>query len=129
MASVGGYSVFSVKGPVAFSGMESILKSRPGVDGYDVQWIGVRGKPYTLLVRHDFISAGNMKAGKSSLYQLKGLLVDVADDFGNVANNHLVMDVTPKMEQKIFNAVGGFNSANGEDRYWLEVEMTLVQVD
>jgi len=128
MASIGGISVFSLMGGASVPGMETTLKSRPGVNGYDVQQIGVRGKSYTLTMRHDFVSGASLQAARSTLAALEGTLVTFTTDLGETFNDQLVQRVEPVEEKACFKAVGGFNSASGDDRIFATFRITLVGV-
>lgn len=128
--ALNGDACFNLGGSVPIAGMATTLKARPGVDGYDVQQIGVRGKPYTLVFEVDCVSDGAMKAAKTALAALQGTLVDITDNFGNVYNNQLLQEVNPvgDGEVRLVNCVGGVHTANGDTRNWLKMSLTFVAV-
>lgn len=125
MAQIGAYSVYSISGVPEQMGMGHKVSSRPGVNGYDIVLLGGRSEPSALVVKHDFTSAGNMKAGVVSLMGLKGQVVSVSDDFGNVWSNLLVERVVVKSAQRVTHAVGGFNAGVGSVRYFVEFDVSV----
>lgn len=125
MASIGGISVFSIKGAPVVAKMQFALKSRPGVAGNDVQLLGLRGDSYTVKLMHDVTSEANLYTAKSNLAALQGTLVTLVTDLGQTHTGQMVEDVKFNPDRKSFMTVGGFNNGTGSTRFIIDADITL----
>lgn len=127
-SSVFGFEVYSVRGYPKGSRMTTADRERSGVNGIDIQWLGTRGTSFVLEVKHDFVSAGAMKAGYLSFLALCGTIGTVAIDSGSTFSNLKMEDVVLKEYFKSAVTVGGYNAATGQERWIATFEITLKDV-
>ena len=93
MASIGGYTVFSISGLPAPAAHRNVLLERPGVDGASARTEGLRAEETTVTTITFLVSSGQVKTVPETYAALVGSLVTVVDDFGNLVNNVLVQAV------------------------------------
>jgi len=107
MASIGGYSMIFVSGPVGRPGMATERIERPGVDGTAFREQGLRCEPFMMTSIVDLDDAADVAAELDLYAALKGTLVTVIDDHGSTWTNVMVLDVQPVETKTIGVSAGG----------------------
>ncbi len=127
-AYVGNIPLFSLRGVPNLAQMDMTLKTRPGLNSFDIVLTGSRGKPFTMMMIHDFVSAAAMQTGIDSLSNKVSDTLTITDDADNDWPNMLFMKFEPKRFFKAAKCVGGYNAATGQERWILEADLTFVHL-
>jgi len=107
MASIAGYTMLFVTGPIGRPGMATEPITRPGVDGSAFREVGLRCEPFLMTSLMDLEDAADVAAELNLYAALKGSLVTVVDDHGSTWTNVMVLDVQPIQTQTIGVSAGG----------------------
>ena len=84
MANIGGIAMFSVTTPIQLTDRELVEDHRPGVDGIDLQDIGIRGKTFPVNAIGVFTSDAARNSARSAFRNMgtNNSIITIVDDLG-----------------------------------------------
>lgn len=119
MASVGAYSIFSLKGGIPYAGVKLRDITREGIAGKAFRVVGLHAYPQVVASTTLVNSAVTIKTTMSAYAALMGGLVTVVDDFGDSRSNILVHDVQQVEAFGILTPVPATGANKVLQCYWL----------
>lgn len=95
MSSVGGQSVFSVRGPIPIASYLTTTHQRPGVAGHDVHDVGWGGEEQSISFIYLAGAYATAAAARLTFMAMQGSTITIIDDAGTYWYNLHVAKVIP----------------------------------
>lgn len=113
MASIGAYTMLTIKGGLGVKGEHVEVFARPGVNGHAAKKLGTRSRDFYLETWVDLTTADQRRVVYNAYRGMMGSLVTVVDDYGRTDSNVLVLDVWLLPDGKyVATPVGGVIEGN-----------------